>query len=189
MRGESVEQGAARVRRRWLWWLVGGRVLAAGLLLGVGLLWSESAAAGPPAAGRPGATLALALAVLALSGLYALALRFSRIRLETQAGVQFALDILLITWLVWVTGDIYSPYSALYIVVVAAASVFLGSRGALLTSVGCAVSYTAAMFSLASGLLPGGGGAAGSSTLPKVTEAVGLSVAAYLAVGLLAARL
>jgi len=189
VRGESVEQGAARVRRRWLWWLVGGRVLAAGLLLGVGLLWSESAAAGPPAAGRPGATLALALAVLALSGLYALALRFSRIRLETQAGVQFALDILLITWLVWVTGDIYSPYSALYIVVVAAASVFLGSRGALLTSVGCAVSYTAAMFSLASGLLPGGGGAAGSSTLPKVTEAVGLSVAAYLAVGLLAARL
>ena len=35
VRGENVEQGAARLRRRWLWWLIGGRVLMAGLLLGV----------------------------------------------------------------------------------------------------------------------------------------------------------
>ncbi|HEV3471573.1 MAG TPA: ATP-binding protein [Pyrinomonadaceae bacterium] len=187
VRGESVEQGAARLRRRWLWWLIVGRVLAAGLLLVVGVVWAGSA--GAPAADRLGATPAPALSALGLSALYALVLRFSRLRLEVQAGAQFALDVLLITWLVWVTGDIYSPYSALYIVVISAASIFLGSRGALTTSVGCAACYTAAMFSLALGLVPGYEGAAFSATLPKVAEAVGLGDAAYLAVGLLAARL
>lgn len=187
VRVESAEQGAARVRRRWLWWLVAGRVLVAGLLLGVGALWTGAAAAG--AADRLGATRGVALAVLALSAVYALMLRFSPARLEAQAGAQFALDVLLVTWLVWVTGHIYSPYSALYIVIIAAASVFLGSRGALLTSVGCAACYTAAMFSLALGLANGHDGAAFTATLPQVAETVGLSDAAYLAVGLLAARL
>jgi two-component system sensor histidine kinase PilS (NtrC family) len=45
------------------------------------------------------------------------------------------------------------------------------------------------MFSLALGWARGYGGAAFTATLPKVAEVVGLSDAAYLAVGLLAARL
>jgi two-component system sensor histidine kinase PilS (NtrC family) len=188
VRGESAEQGAARLRRRWLWWLVAGRVVVAGLLLLAGALWT-GAAAGAGGADRLGATKALALTVLGLSAVYALALRFSRLRFGAQAGAQFALDVLVVTWLVCVTGHIYSPYSALYIVIIAAASVFLGSRGALLTSVGCAACYTAAMFSLALGWLNGYGGAAFTASLPLVAETVGLSDAAYLAVGLLAARL
>lgn len=187
--GECAEQGAARLRRRWLWRLIAGRVLVAGLLLGVGALWSGSAEAGAPAAGRLTATLALALVVLALSAVYTLALRFSRLPFGVQAGAQFALDVVLITWLVWVTGDVYSPYSALYIVVISVASAFLGSRGALLTSVGCAASYTAAMSSLALGWASGYDGAAFTATLPKVAEIVGVSDVAYLVVGLLAARL
>jgi two-component system, NtrC family, sensor histidine kinase PilS len=189
VRGENAEQGAARLRRRWLWWLVAGRVVVAGLLLAFGALWTGAGAAGGAEGGRLGATKALALAVLGLSAVYALALRFSRVRFGAQAGAQFTLDVLLVTWLVWVTGHIYSPYSALYIVIIAAASVFLGSRGALLTSVGCAACYTAAMFSLALGWAGGHGGAAFTATLPQVAETVGLSDAAYLAVGLLAARL
>jgi two-component system sensor histidine kinase PilS (NtrC family) len=188
VRGESVEQqGAARLRRRWLWWLIGGRVLAAALLLGVGALWSGTAEAGARGSGRLGATLGVALAVLGLSALYALALRIWASRFEAQAGAQFCFDVLLITWLVCVTGGINSPYSALYVVVISVASVFLGSRGALLTAVGCAISYTAAMFALSFGLFDGVAGPA--PTLPEVAESVGLGDAAFLAVGLLAARL
>jgi len=187
VRGESVEQGAAR--RRWLRWLIAGRAVFAALLLGVGALWTGSAEAGAPASDRLAATLAPALAVLALSVVYALALRFSGLRFGVQAGAQFAFDVLLITWLVLVTGDIYSPYSALYIVVISVASIFLGSRGALLTSVACAASYTAAMFSLAFGWADGYAGTSFTATTAKVAEAVGMSDVAFLAVGLLAAQL
>ena len=45
-----------------------------------------------------------------------------------QARLQFVIDIILVTWLVWTTDVIHSPYIALYIVVIAASS--LVSRSA-----------------------------------------------------------
>lgn len=64
---------------------------------------------------------AFAFVVLGMSALYALVLRFTGISLREQ----FALDALLVTWLVWVTGNLYSPYTALYILIISAASIFL----------------------------------------------------------------
>jgi two-component system sensor histidine kinase PilS (NtrC family) len=183
---EGPEKAGPGLRERWLWWLIAGRVLAAFLLLGVGALWASGMAANAPESHRFSGTLPLAFVVLGLSALYALALRFTPLRPQTQAGAQFAADLLLITWLVWVTGNVYSPYSALYIVVISTASIFLGARGALLTSVGCAVCYTAAMFALASGWMSGRGAVV---SLVETAEAVGLNDIAFLVVGLLAARL
>jgi two-component system sensor histidine kinase PilS (NtrC family) len=126
--------------------------------------------------------------VLALSALYALALRFTRIRLRSQAAAQFAFDALLVTWLVWATGNLYSPYTALYILIISAASIFLGARGALVMAVGCASCYTAAMLGLTTGWL-GGGRALTAASLAEVAEVTGLNDVAFLVVGLLAARL
>ena len=180
--------GEAGLQRGWLWWLIFGRVVVAGILLGAGALWSGALVSNAQAAHRVGFGSPLAPAVLALSALYALALRFSRLPLRMQAGVQFAFDALLITRLVWETGNFYSPYSALYIVVISVASIFMGARGALLTAVGCAACYTAAMIALATGWL-GGARELTIISLAEAVEVVGLNDVAFLVVGLLAARL
>ncbi|HYE16345.1 MAG TPA: ATP-binding protein [Pyrinomonadaceae bacterium] len=178
------EMASAGPQRRWLWWLVAGRVAVAFMLLGASSLW-----VGGVSAGRSAGALPLALLVLGLSVLYALALRFTRLPLSAQAGAQFALDVLLITRLVWVTGNVYSPYSALFIVVIAAASVFLGARGALLTSVGCAASYTGTMLLLVAGMAGPRAGEASAASVAEAVQVIGMNDIAFLVVGLLAAQL
>jgi two-component system, NtrC family, sensor histidine kinase PilS len=188
VRAGHVGGGEAGLQSGWLWWLIVGRVIIAGALLGVSALWSGGLAAGALGAHRLGGTLPLAIAVLTLSALYALALKFTRLPLRTQAGIQFAFDALLITRLVWETGNLYSPYSALYIVVISAASIFMGARGALLTAVGCASCYTATMIALVTGWL-GGAHDLTAVSVAEAAEVVGLNDIAFLVVGLLAARL
>ena len=179
--------GEAVLQPVWVWRLIAGRLLVAGLLFGVSVLWTSGLAPGAQEARRFGSALPFAFVVLGLSAAYALALRFTRTPLRAQAAAQFALDALLVTWLVWVTGNLYSPYTALYILVVSAASIFLGARGALVTAVGCAACYTAAMLGLTAGWFGGRGLTAAS--LAEVAQATGLNVVAFLVVGLLAARL
>ncbi|HEY0077114.1 MAG TPA: ATP-binding protein [Pyrinomonadaceae bacterium] len=177
-------------RRRRLRWLIAGRLAAILLLLGAGALWTRESstglAAGLPAHGTALAGLMLAV-VASLTAAYALALRFSKIDLDVQAAVQFFFDVLLVTWLVWATGDLHSPYVALYIVVISLASIFLGARAALATSVGCAACYTTAMLSTAAGWLPGDTGSeAVSAPMSRVVGTVGLNDVGLLVVGLLA---
>ena len=58
-----------------------------------------------------------------LTIVYFFLLRLSR-HLAWQVRAQFFLDGLLITWLVWRTGDLSSPYITLYIVLISVASFF-----------------------------------------------------------------
>jgi two-component system sensor histidine kinase PilS (NtrC family) len=188
-RVEMAEGTGGGLQRAWVWRLIAGRLLVAGLLFGVSVLWTSGLEPSGRGAHRLGGALPFAGVVLGLTVLYSLALRFTRLSLRGQAAAQFALDTLLVTWLVWVTGSLYSPYTALYILVISAASVFLGARGALVTAVGCAVCYTATTVGLASGLLAGEGRGLGAATLAEVAEVAGLNDVAFLVVGLLAARL
>ena len=52
-----------------------------------------------------------------------------------QVKAQFFLDALLITWLVWRTGDLSSPYVTLYIVMISVASYFIRPLSTLLMAV------------------------------------------------------
>lgn len=177
------------LQRVWVWRLIAGRLLVGGLLFGVSVFWTGGLAPGAQEARRLGGALAFALVVLGLSALYALALRFTHIPLRTLATIQFALDALLVTWLVWVTGNLFSPYTALYIVVISAASIFLGARGTLVTAVGCASLYMATMLGLTAGWFEGNGRGLTLAALAESAEVTGLNVVAFLVVGLLAARL
>src|SRR6266550_1189772 len=60
-----------------------------------------------------------------------------------QARCQFLIDVVLVTWLIWNSDVIHSPYIALYIVIIGVSSLFLDPRDAIVTSVGCAVAFTA----------------------------------------------
>src|SRR6185503_13652618 len=133
-------------------------------------------------------SLGLLTIVACLTILYALIFRLSK-NILFQARFQLTVDVLLVTWLVWNSSTVQSPYVALYIVVIAVSSLFLGPRGAIVTSVGCAVTFTACA------LLITGFGAQTDPTklvggsLSQTVQWIGLFDVAFFVVGLLSARL
>jgi two-component system response regulator PilR (NtrC family) len=59
------------------------------------------------------------------------------------AHVQVSFDVLLITGIIWLTGDIASPFAFLYNLAVMNAAILLFYRGAFLTAASSSVCYTA----------------------------------------------
>jgi two-component system sensor histidine kinase PilS (NtrC family) len=168
---------------RKLWWLIFGRLAVAMVLFLVQVIWIS----GRNDAAWPRMLPAL-LIVCGVTLVYSLAHRISR-TLPFQARLQFALDIILVTWLNWTTDVIHSPYIALYIVIIATSSLFLGPRDAIVTSLGCAVTFTTSALAVLAGY--------GAHPPPIMTEVgssqtaqtVGLFDLAFLVVGLLSSRL
>ena len=169
-----------------LWWLILGRAAVAVLLLLIGVVWKKSALGSSFSTSLNG-VVPILLSVALLTILYSAAhLLWKNFR--AQAQVQFFFDVLIVTWLVWSTGDIHSPYTALYIVVISVASLFIGPRGAMVVSVGSAAAFNAGVLIAINGLGPIAARATGDS-LGNAIQSVGLSDISFLVVGLLAAKL
>ena len=166
-----------------LFWLILARLAVAILLALARVLWVHGISWHAWLQMLPALSFVSALTVA-----YLVAHRFSENYL-LQARVQFVFDIVLVTSLVWTTNVIYSPYIALYIVVIAASSLFLGPRDSIVISVVCVVAFTATALVLLTGL----GGAATPEYLdanrPQAYQALGLFDISCLVVGLLSARL
>jgi two-component system, NtrC family, sensor histidine kinase PilS len=167
-----------------LGWLIAGRLAAALLLSVFGTFWTRTGEASQSI----NKSLGLLTIVACLTILYALIFRLSK-NILRQARFQLAVDILLVTWLVWNSNVIQSPYLALYIVVIAISSLFLGPREAVVTSVACTVAFTACSLEITGlagqideTLLVGG-------SISQTVQWVGLFDVAFLVVGLLSARL
>jgi len=166
-----------------LWWLIIARLAAAVTLLIARGFWVH---------GRNlqawVAPLSPILLITALTLLYALARTFSK-ALLLQARIQFVIDIILVTWLVWTTDVIHSPYIAIYIVVIAASSLFLGPRDAVIISLACAVAFTAGAFAVLNAVGRVQSVELLDSARVQSFQTVGLFDIAFLVVGLLSARL
>jgi PAS domain S-box-containing protein len=67
--------------------------------------------------------------------------RFHNLRL--LAHVQVSFDVLLITGIIWITGDIASPFSFLYNLAVMNAAILLFYRGAFIAAASSSICYTA----------------------------------------------
>ncbi len=171
--------------RKKLWWLIVGRLAGAIALLWAVSLWTRGNLRAPGSWRSP-STILLLVAVLTL--VYLLARRFSHY-LVLQTRVQFLVDILLVTWLVWLTNDAHSPYTALYIVIISLASVFLGPRDAIITSVVCAVAFTTCAVAVITGVGPRGAQAFVEGSLSETIQSVGFFDIAFFVVGLLSAKL
>ena len=126
--------------------------------------------------------------VYGLTLLYALARTFSK-ALLLQARIQFVIDIALVSWLVWATDVIHSPYIAIYIVVIAASSLFLSPRDAVVISLACAVAFTLSALAVLNGLGRVHGGELLDAGGVQTLQSVGLFDIAFLVVGLLSAQL
>ena len=167
-----------------LGWMIAGRLATALLLSVVGTFWTRT---GDPSQSI-NKSLGLLTIVACLTILYALIFRLSK-KILSQARFQLAIDLLLVTWLVWNSNVIQSPYIALYIVIIAVSSLFLGPREAVVTSVACAVAFTVCSLQIT--------GIAGQidttrlvgGSISQTVQWVGLFDVAFLVVGLLSARL
>lgn len=168
-----------------LWWLILGRVAAVVLLLLAGALWTRGTF-GSSVSTSLRRVAPIILVIVALSAVYC-AVRLVSKSFLVQARVQFFFDVLIVTWLVWITGNAGSPYAALYIVIISIASLFVGPRGAMVTSVGAASAFTACAIAALAGYGPNA--LQVSSEIARTVQTVGLSDVSFLIVGLLAARL
>ncbi|HWN10230.1 MAG TPA: ATP-binding protein [Pyrinomonadaceae bacterium] len=177
---QAIERRHSQSRR--LWWLILGRLVAALVLFFARLIWVRGNSQ------LVSEMISPLFIVFGLTAAYSLAHRFTS-SLLLQARIQVFIDILLVSWLVWNTSVTQSPYIALYIVIIAVASLFVGPRDAVVTSVGCAVAFTCCAIATISGW--------GAQATPNLLEAgraqaiqsVGFFDAAFLIVGLLSARL
>ena len=164
-----------------LGWMIAGRLVTALLLSIVGTLWTGQASQ------SINKSLGLLTIVACLTILYALIFRLSK-NILYQARFQLAVDVLLVTWLVWNSNVIQSPYIALYIVIIAVSSLFLDPREAIVTSVGCAVAFTACALQI-TGLAGENASRLVGGSVSQTIQWVGLFDVAFLVVGLLSARL
>lgn len=156
------------------------------MLLLAGVVWKWNAP-GNGLASSLRTVSPLILTVVGLSILYCAARLFWK-NFLAQARFQFLADVVLVTWLVWTTGNISSPYAALYVVIIAVASLFLGPRGAMITSIGSAAAFNTCALLAISGFGPFARGLTGESIATTI-QYVGLSDVSFLVVGLLAAKL
>ncbi len=144
-----VRKLTTNAMRRKLQWLVVSRLAITGLLL-VALQMAE----------RERTTrsfvpvlLVLCGASVALSVLYYLAFR-TRASYRSQAYLQLSIDLVMVTWLVYRTGDVESPFLALYLVIIFAASALLGRRGVSFLGVLSGVLYITTSLLTMGGAVP-----------------------------------
>lgn len=102
-----------------------------------------------------------------------------------QVRAQFLIDALLITWIVWRTGDLTSPYVTLYIVLIGVASFFLRPKATLFVAGVCTVLLVTLSTIAHKNMINSFGQV---QTDDKAAQIVGFNVVALLVVGLLASR-
>ncbi|MCD9188859.1 MAG: ATP-binding protein [Pyrinomonadaceae bacterium] len=120
-----------------------------------------------------------------LTIVYFFVLRLSK-SFNWQIRIQFFLDALLITWLVWRTGDLTSPYITLYIVLISVSSIFLRAQETLLTAAGCVLLFTSLSILTMTSVINSPNSAFDPS---KSIQIIAFHVVAFLVVGMLASRL
>jgi len=170
-----------------LWWLISGRAGAVVVLLLAGVVF-RSSALGRGLAASLSVVAPLIVTVAGLTIVYCAARMLWKNYLA-QARLQIFADVLIVTWLVWATGNVGSPYVALYVVIISIASLFVGPRGAIVTSVGSAAAFNACALVALSGIGPFAVHGVTSESIANAIQFVGLSDVSFLVVGLLAAKL
>lgn len=123
------------MRRKLHWLLISRLAIAAALFAIVELTTRENTVRSfVPMLTR------VAVATVVLSVFYFAALR-TRLPHLVQGYVQFSLDICIVTWLVYSTGDVESPFLALYLVIIFAACAVLGRAGVSLLGALAGIMY------------------------------------------------
>ena len=165
--------------------LIAGRLALMFLLLLASWWWTNSFPAAAALENFPSGLALFFLGSIALSCVYYLVLRIYN-NLLLQMRVQFLIDILFVTGLVWQTGDLLSPYITLYIILICVAGFYVSKNGTLIIAGGCVACFTALSILIGQELLFSYSGEARAS---RIVQIIGFNNVAILLVGLLAARM
>ncbi len=103
-----------------------------------------------------------------------------------QIKLQFFVDALLVTWLVWQTGGLTSPYITVYIVLIAVSSIYLRPRPTLLMAVLSVILFSTLGIATATGWVFS---EEGPTEISRAFQIISFHTVAFLVVGLLASRL
>lgn len=164
--------------------LIVGRLAAVFLLVAASWFW-QSGQSSLSLENFPFGLFLVFLISLVLAVVYFFVLRANK-SFGWQIRLQFFFDALLITWLVWRTGDLTSPFITLFIVLISVSSLFLKARETLLMAVACVFLFSFLSALVATNLINGFGAAPEFS---KAVQIVGFHAVAFLVVGLLASRI
>jgi two-component system sensor histidine kinase PilS (NtrC family) len=173
------------MRRKLQWLLISRLAIAAVLLAIVGLTErDQSARSFVPVL----AAMAFATVIVSLGYFAALHSQMSH---RTQAYIQFSLDVCMVTWLVYRTGDVESPFLALYLVIIFAACALLGRTGVSLVGASAGVCYVGVGVLTMSKILPRAAGWAAyeGGHLSWTEFMFSLNLIAILAVAILSSQL
>ncbi len=121
---------------------------------------------------------------LFLTAVYLVCLYFNQ-DFVWQIRLQLFIDVLLVTFLVWGTGDVISPYITLYILLISVAGYFLENREALFAAILSAVCFTIVTILTSQSFIFSFSGEERSSRVVQITAFNNIAI---LIVGLLAAR-
>ncbi|MEQ1604647.1 MAG: ATP-binding protein [Pyrinomonadaceae bacterium] len=181
--GEKAESANLKPMQR-IQTLIIGRLVVSFLLLVTSWVWSSGTFRLSVENFPQGLFLLFTISV-GLTIVYFFLLRLSS-ALAWQIRAQFLLDALLITWLVWRTGDISSPYITLYIVLISVASFFLRSVSTLLMAAVCGSLFIALSILAVTSVIESNSAV---QDIGKAVQIISFHVVAMLVVGLLASRL
>lgn len=164
--------------------LVIGRLVVIFLLLVTSWIWS-SGSAQFTLQSIPQSPLLIFIISVGLTVVYFFLLRISS-ELQWQIRAQFIIDALLVTWLVWRTGDMTSPYITLYIVLIGITSIFLRPASTIAMAVLCVSLFIGLTITAFFEVFE-----TGTQSVPigRVIQIVSFHSVAFLVVGLLASRL
>jgi len=132
----------------------------------------------------PGGLFIIFVFSLALTFPYLLAMRFSQ-NFRRQVRVQFLVDVVLITAIIWQTGDVVSPYVTLYIILISVAGFFLNRNETVVLAVLCAAFFSTLATLASKSLIYTVSNAIPASRFMQI---VAFNNVALLIVGLLAGR-
>lgn len=164
--------------------LIIGRLVAIFLLLVSSWIW-YSGSADFTLQSIPQSTLLVFIISVGLTVVYFFLLRISSL-IQWQIRAQFLIDSLLVTWLVWRTGDLTSPYITLYIVLIAVSSVFLRPRSTILMALVCIGMFSGLAILTGFSVVDSFGV---QQTRAKIVQILSFHAVAFFVVGLLASRL
>ena len=173
---------------RKIWQLTLGRILALVFLQTASFLWNGDQLPTTLTAVSRTATLIFAV-WLGLSLIYLIAVAFDKKHPFAQVAVQLVLDALLVSWLVWATGDVGSPYITLYTVIICLTALFFTARITLASAVACSILFTLLQFLVIFGIVPHYSAINADVSFNRALQIIGFHDVAFLVVGLLAAQL
>src|SRR5436853_4850071 len=178
-----------KIQRLLIW-----RLIIAAVLLGTVALIERSSL---ERAFTPILTAAVAVVCLLSAAYYGLL--FTQLWLDTQGYAQLGLDTLVVTWLVYATGDVESPFVPLYLVAVFAGSILFSRAGVFSLAFIGATSYALCGVLTITGAVSRGRGvinpfaASGdyyeASRLPSIEFMLALNLVSMFVVAILSSQL